>query len=373
MDRGASVSSLYKFCTANNIHRFEYGRMTNGNITRTVQDAVSRVGPTYGRKMMTGYVRSNGYRIGERTIGRVLKQATPFYCTQRRHGMERQTNPCPYFAEYAGHKLHLDQNEKLCAFGATHVLAIDGYSSKIVGWCTMPMKNNCRIYDDVYRKTCLQFGLFEQIRVDYGKEFYLVLYQQEKLAGMRNNNSRPPYIQTTSKLNHKVERLWVEVNARVNYPIKYALQELVNDDLLDMEDEITKFCISDIAIGLCNIGMINVVNAWNSHTIPGKGVPNVLYNDTCKTTAFHSDAMPPSSVVALNYRTEGGTINEMGSFGIDPLKDDQNLLIRRQDLFAQVCPDFAAVFDCTVNRNSQPLKHAALTLIHITRNLSAFL
>lgn len=50
-----------------------------------------------------------------------------------------------------GHKLHLDQNEKLGMFGVTHVLGVDGYSSKIVAHSTMPVKNNLVIYEDVYR------------------------------------------------------------------------------------------------------------------------------------------------------------------------------------------------------------------------------
>ena len=52
----------------------------------------------------------------------------------------RNLNPTPYYAEYMGHKLHLDQNEKLGMFGVTHVLAVDGYSSKIVAHSTMPVK-----------------------------------------------------------------------------------------------------------------------------------------------------------------------------------------------------------------------------------------
>lgn len=50
-----------------------------------------------------------------------------------------------------GHKLHLDQNEKLAMFGVTHVIAIDGYSRKVVAHATMPVKNNLVIYEDVYR------------------------------------------------------------------------------------------------------------------------------------------------------------------------------------------------------------------------------
>lgn len=63
----------------------------------------------------------------------------------------RNLNPVPYNAEYMGHKLHLDQNEKLVMFGVTHVIAVDGYSRKIVANTTMPVKNNLTIYDEVYR------------------------------------------------------------------------------------------------------------------------------------------------------------------------------------------------------------------------------
>jgi hypothetical protein len=54
-------------------------------------------------------------------------------------------------ADYFGHKLHIDQNEKLVMFGVTHVVGIEGYSSKIVAYDSMPKKNNLKIYENVYR------------------------------------------------------------------------------------------------------------------------------------------------------------------------------------------------------------------------------
>ena len=41
--------------------------------------------------------------------------------------------------------------------------------------------------------------MFDQIRVDHGKEFYLTLYGQEKLAHLRTNPNRDPHRQTESK------------------------------------------------------------------------------------------------------------------------------------------------------------------------------
>ena len=60
-------------------------------------------------------------------------------------------------------------------------MARDGFSGKIVGGTVMPCKNNLLIYDEVYRAAVLEFGLWDQVRVDHGKEFYLTLYVNEKL------------------------------------------------------------------------------------------------------------------------------------------------------------------------------------------------
>ncbi|KAL1277198.1 hypothetical protein QQF64_023871 [Cirrhinus molitorella] len=119
----------------------------------------------------------------------------------------RNLNPVPYHAEDMGHKLHLDQNEKLGMFGVTHVLAVDGYSSKIVAKATMPVKNNLVIYEQVYRSAVVNYGMWDQLRVDHGREFYMCLYMQEKLSRHRHNLSRQPYLQTTSTRNLRVERI----------------------------------------------------------------------------------------------------------------------------------------------------------------------
>ena len=44
----------------------------------------------------------------------------------------------------------------------------------------------------------MQYGLWDQIRVDCGKEFALLLYVQQLLAAHRTNTLRQPYMQTRS-------------------------------------------------------------------------------------------------------------------------------------------------------------------------------
>lgn len=51
-----------------------------------------------------------------------------------------------------------------------------------------------------YRPIVEEFGLWDQVRVDQGREWYLSLFVQEKLAHLRYNATRAPHLQTSSKL-----------------------------------------------------------------------------------------------------------------------------------------------------------------------------
>lgn len=123
------------------------------------------MGPAYGRKMMKGHLQALGLRASVRRVGAALRDVAPGYHGRRQQTTFRQMNPIPYYAEYCGHKLHIDQNEKLVMYGATHVVAVDGYSNFIHGLITMPLKNNLAIYDRLFRPMLLKFGLWDQVRV----------------------------------------------------------------------------------------------------------------------------------------------------------------------------------------------------------------
>jgi len=68
--------------------------------------------------------------------------------------------------------------------------------------------------------------------------------------------------------NHKIERMWPEVNQRVNYPIA-ALVELMDADALNVDDDVTKFCLSNLSIQLAEVGIQQFVESWNAHRVPG--------------------------------------------------------------------------------------------------------
>ena len=63
--------------------------------------------------------------------------------------------------------------------------------------------------------------------------------------------------------------IWVEVNVRINCPIKRIFVEMNNNQMFDMNDDIRKFCVSFVSIQVASFGLETVVASWNEHIIPG--------------------------------------------------------------------------------------------------------
>jgi hypothetical protein len=51
----------------------------------------------------------------------------------------------------------------------------------------------------ICRAIILTYGLWDQVRVDKGREWYLSLYINETLSSHRYCTRKPPHLQTTSK------------------------------------------------------------------------------------------------------------------------------------------------------------------------------
>ena len=58
----------------------------------------------------------------------------------RRDGIDQQAFPHPYIAEYVGHKLHLEQNDKSFDYEVAVVCAVDCYSKFITRYSVMSNK-----------------------------------------------------------------------------------------------------------------------------------------------------------------------------------------------------------------------------------------
>ncbi|KAK2838851.1 hypothetical protein Q7C36_013665 [Tachysurus vachellii] len=303
-----------------------------------VAKAITEMGPTYGRRMIKGYLAMKGVHAAETRIGTVRRTMHQSYPEARHqvypYGPKRKT----------GYSM----------FGVTHVLAIDGFSKKVVAHSTMPIKNNLAIYEDVFRPAVLEYGIWDQVRVDNGKEFYLTLFIQELLTSHRHNQERRPYLQTSSTRNHIVERIWPEVNSRVNYPLKTALLHLV------------RYCVSNLTGQLCQIGLTGLVESWNAHRIPGKGVPNDLAGCGCPKK-IPQELLPHSVDAADLYSQQlGSSLATHSTFGVDPFSTEQDKL-RVENQFAEQYSDISDLFSRAVNNDLAPYKQALLCLITTTQ------
>jgi len=176
--RGLSERSFRRYCKTYNITK-----ITDTELDNIVRDFVGRYGHGYGRALMQGSIRASiGATIGvvsQRRVSNSLRRIAPVEFDQRTRDVFERTSPIPYCAPYFGYKVHMDQNEKIGqSFGCTHVALIDGCSRMIVGYASMPIKNPILIYEFVFRPALLEFGVWNQLRVDHGQEFVLCLFVQ---------------------------------------------------------------------------------------------------------------------------------------------------------------------------------------------------
>ncbi|XP_020899410.1 uncharacterized protein LOC110238104 [Exaiptasia diaphana] len=365
---GLSEMSVRRYCKVNNIHKSS--RLPDNQLDVVVSNAVSQVGPTYGRKMLKGKLEAEGVRVHDKRISKSLQRVAPGYHQQRVQNTARLFNPLPYKSDYFGHKIHLDQNEKLVMYGCTTVIASDGYSNYVLAAASMPVKNNVEIYRAVLRPILLEYGLWDQVRVDCGKEFYLTLFVQETLAPHRCNTLRKPFKQTPSTKNHMAERHWVEVNGRVNYPIKQQLHKMVQEELIDMTDEIDKYCVSWITIQTVQAGIQELLPAWNNHSIPGKGKPVNIMRTCYSAVSLQEHSIPTPEAAVLQYERAGGKLKHFGLFGVDPLESDPFLRATRSREFLKHFPSFDVIFNELVNNKPNMMRQAVMLFINITRDLA---
>lgn len=203
---GYSARSVRRYCADDGVH-YRSG-LTDSQLDRVVSALIQTVGHSYGRRTLHGLLSSQGLHVSQPRISRCMTRVAPAPQRHRAYTARRHLNPPMYNARFFADKLHLDQNEKLSMYSVTHVMAVDGFSRKIVGMVSMPVKNPITIYSTLMEPLLRSTGLWQQVRVDHGTEFVLIHTIQQYLANRRQWQDRPPVLQSTSRQNHRVERMW---------------------------------------------------------------------------------------------------------------------------------------------------------------------
>ncbi|XP_057294025.1 uncharacterized protein LOC130622575 [Hydractinia symbiolongicarpus] len=321
--------------------------------------------------MMTGYIRQkHNLNVSQKRVVKALTIVSPANQEWRRTETERLLNPVPYQADYFGHKLHIDQNEKVAMYGVTHVVAIDGHTRYVTAGTTMAIKNNVKIHENIYRKTLVTYGIPDQLRVDCGREFYLILGMQEHLALLRGNQAIECYRQTESKQKLPIKRFWVEVNCRVNHPLETVLVFMANEEIIDMSNDCVKFCVSFVSCLVASYGLQIVISSWNNHPIPGRGVPSVIKTRSNGIVPLMAEVVPNGVGAKLLYMQwyPESRIASDSVFGVDRLFNSPSLLSERMREFESHY-SISDLFGSLANETIDNFREALLYFINLTRTL----
>lgn len=370
---GLSTRSVRRFCRERNI-RYR-SNLSDEEVDRLVSRCVFSIGHTYGRRSLHGLLRSEGVHVSQRRLGRSLQRTFPAAHSRRHQTAGRSINPIPYRATFYGQKLHMDQNEKLVMYGVVHVVAVDGFSRKIVGFSTMPRKNAITIYNTIMRPLLLSEGIWDQLRSDYGTEFALVATVQEQLAQLRVHQQCQPALQTTSRQNHRAERVWPEINSRVNYPVKAVLISMENEEVIDMQNPLHKFSVSWVTIHVVASPIQSFIRAWNCHRIPGQagGIPNSLAQLTTQISALHPSNVPSVSDAVNLHESNRSRLTRESTFGLDPLQGYPHLQRLRERDFHSVYPSMELLFSDILHNQGTSFKEAILLFISLSLCFSELL
>ena len=87
-------------------------------------------------------------------------------------------------------------------------------------------------------------------------------------------------VTVASLQNHTIERIWCEVNQRVNYPIKSILNDMLDKGDVSLDDPGVQYCVSWFVMQVANAGISLFILPWNNHRIPGSYIFYILDKTT---------------------------------------------------------------------------------------------
>ena len=88
-----------------------------------------------------------------------------------------------------------------------------------------------------------------------------------------------------------VDCMWVEINSRINHPIKLCLNKLEENGDINMSDNHIKFCVSWFTIRVTNVGVKMAIKAWNDHRIPDYCIANAFSINLFNSNGAPNDMM----------------------------------------------------------------------------------
>ena len=113
-----------------------------------------------------------------------------------------------------------------------------------------------------------------------------------------------------------------------------------------------------------------MINAWNSHPIPHRGIPNDLQLQAYGTVPVLPAEIPLPSDAVTQYRDQGGRLRDPAAYGADPLENSADLCRERQQQWITRCGmDVDEMFSAIITGSDSALETAVLNFIEITSDL----
>ena len=247
----------------------------------------------------------------------------------------------------------------------------DGCSRMVCGFGTMEIKNPIVTYDKIFRPAIAKYGAWNQLRIDHGKEFVLTIFVQELIEIYHYSCNKTPWKPTALTDNYVVERFWVKVNSRVNYPIKKILSKIIDEYDYDLNDPIIKHSLSFIYCNLARGPFQHHVQSWNYHRVPGPDdcIPIQNMEMINKIPPLNLSFLPSTDEVVRMYECMGGQLTRMSAFGEDPLKDIYHAYESRKALLDRNQPGWGEQFSHAVLGRHDAVQKGLEKYINLTLSL----
>jgi len=144
---------------------------------------------------------------------------------------------------------------------------------------------------------------------------------------------------------------------------------------IDMNDDLTKFCVSWVTINVLTPAIQKFVSSWNSHRIPGGngGVPNVLARVSNETTPLQSASVPSVDYAVTLHENAGGTLSPEGYYGVDPIAGYPQLQELRLRDFKLTYPSMDELFEDVLHHHGAGFKQAIHFFVHLTQSYGTLL
>lgn len=178
-----------------------------------------------------------------------------------------------------------------------------------------------------------------------------------------------------STSNTRVERQWVEVNARVTRDVKHILMRMEEFGLIHAGPDgnpVHVFCISTVTIPIINFRLKRFLGAFRLRRVNGSRgcVPDRVREENNEITPISLENIPSTAEAVALYEQGGGRLTEESNVGEDPLEGYPDLQTCRTVTFVQDMPSIEDVVADINTAEGELFMQCILYFIELTTALA---